>query len=107
MSPLLYDGAMLLLDPSDHTLLTSTPYTHGLPFSRCSTTNDGPRPQLSLPSLPLLCVGAWAIAPDAPDPFAGLGRRKERAELQVADAAGARVAGAERRQPDRPAGSCA
>src|SRR5262245_10469330 len=44
-------------------LLTRTPYTQGSPWSRCSTTNDGPRPQFLLPSSELLLVGICTTGP--------------------------------------------
>src|SRR5436190_22795440 len=44
-------------------LFTSTPYTHGLPCSRCSTTNEGPRPQFLLPNSALLFVGSCRTGP--------------------------------------------
>src|SRR5271170_6602949 len=44
-------------------LLTRNPYTHGLPCSSFSTTNVGPSPQRSEPSLVLVVVGICAIGP--------------------------------------------
>src|SRR6478735_2709909 len=52
---------LLLL--TDQMLLNSAPYTQGLPWSRCSTTADGPRPQFLLPSSELLLVGSWITGP--------------------------------------------
>src|SRR5262245_18977783 len=44
-------------------LFASTPYTHGLPWSRWSTTNDGPSPQFLFPSSALVFVGSWTTGP--------------------------------------------
>jgi len=48
---------------TDQTLLTSAPYTQGLPFSMRNTTAVGPRPHRSLPRRSLLFVGACRIGP--------------------------------------------
>src|SRR5271165_7528144 len=65
--PLLYFPPSLLnglpLLPNDQILLASTPYTQGLPCSRCRTTKVGPNPALSLPSRSLLWVGSWVTVP--------------------------------------------
>src|ERR1700683_125288 len=62
MTPSLYAREERLL-LTDQTLLTKTPYTHGLPASRWSTTKVGPRPQSLFPSSVSLWVGICIAGP--------------------------------------------
>src|SRR6478752_2615272 len=61
-NPTLYAGAVGLV-PTEKTLLTSAPKTHGSSFFRCNTTPVGPRPRLLFPKVAALCVGSWMIGP--------------------------------------------